>query len=86
MQEAEPDASVRDLVNKTMEYAAERGQHLFSFDFPPEELGDHVLITIAIGKDARNSVARLFNTFMTYEGESGDSISFRPDHGDKGPQ
>jgi hypothetical protein len=63
------EATVRDLIAESRKFADEEGQHIISFDLGPEEAGDHVLLVVCVGKEARNSMARLLNTFMEFGGE-----------------
>lgn len=70
---SEADATVRELVEHAMKIAKERGQHIITLDFEPEDIGDHVMFVICTGKDARNSMARILNTFLEYEG-NGEGI------------
>jgi hypothetical protein len=69
MSQPEPDATVRELVEHAMKLAKEQSQHIISLDFEPEDIGDHVMLVICVGKEARNSMARLLNTFMEFDGE-----------------
>ncbi len=64
-----PDATVRELVDEARRFADQQGQHIISFDLEPEEIGDHVLLIVAVGKTARNTMARLLNTFLDFQGE-----------------
>lgn len=61
---AEGDATVRELVEIASKYSAETGGQVISFDLEPDEVGDYVLLVVAVGKDARNSIARILNTFL----------------------
>ena len=63
------DASVRDLIEAAREFADKEGQHIVSFDLDAKEVGDHVLLVVCVGKDARNTMARLLNTFLEFDEE-----------------
>jgi hypothetical protein len=61
---SQADATLREVLDALKKRSVEVGQPMFSLDFGPEDVGDHILVTVSIGKDARNSMARILNTFM----------------------
>jgi hypothetical protein len=63
-QEDKIECTVRELLESAMEYSKATGGQVVSFDLEPEEVGEHVLLVVAVGKEARNSIARILNTFL----------------------
>jgi len=63
------DATVRELIEHALDLAQKRGQHIITLDFGPEELGEYVMLVVCSGREARNSMARLLNTFLDCDGE-----------------